>query len=98
MSNFFFLQELTDLIVESVALMSEVRNEIREKSEIPVVISGALGPRGDGYTVGMTKMTPAEAEVYHSKQIEVFANKTEADLVTAFTINYAGTYFKVTRL
>jgi len=70
--------------------MVEIRREIEEQSTIPAVISGCLGPRGDGYTVGMTKMTSLEAEMYHSKQIEIFANKTEADLVTAFTINYPG--------
>ena len=33
-------------------------------------------------------MTSQEAEGYHSKQISIFAEQTEADLVTAFTINY----------
>jgi S-methylmethionine-dependent homocysteine/selenocysteine methylase len=52
-----------------------------------MVISGAIGPRGDGYVAG-SRMTEAEAQVYHEEQISVFAG-TEADMVTAFTLNYA---------
>ena len=74
--------------VESVEIMSEIRKSIGEKSQIPVVLSGCVGPRGDGYKVGSTVMTSQEAEGYHSKQISIFAEQTEADLVTAFTINY----------
>jgi S-methylmethionine-dependent homocysteine/selenocysteine methylase len=33
-------------------------------------------------------MTSQEAEDYHSKQIATIAMKTEADLISAFTINY----------
>jgi homocysteine S-methyltransferase len=51
-----------------------------------MVISGAIGPRGDGY-IANSRMTEAEAEVYHGEQIGVFAG-TEADMVTAFTLNY----------
>ena len=74
--------------VESVEIMSEIRKSIGEKSQIPVVLSGCVGPRGDGYKVGSTVMTSQEAEDYHSKQIATMATKTEADLISAFTINY----------
>jgi homocysteine S-methyltransferase len=47
------------------------------------VISGSIGPRGDGYKAGL--MTSAEAEDYHSAQIETLAS-TEADLVSAYTL------------
>ena len=50
----------------------------------PVVISGCIGPRGDGYVVE-TLMTPDEARDYHRAQIASFA-ATAADLVTAMTI------------
>ena len=77
-------------MIKSVSLMTEVRSKIQDKSANPAVISGCLGPRGDGYKVGMTQMTSQEAEDYHSKHIGIFASKTEADLVSAFTLNYPG--------
>jgi homocysteine S-methyltransferase len=51
-----------------------------------MVISGNIGPRGDGYVPG-AQMSAAEAEAYHAEQIGVYA-QTEADFVSAFTINY----------
>jgi hypothetical protein len=53
---------------------------------MPMVISGNLGPRGDGYRAE-TRMAPAEAQAYHAQQIETFA-QTDPDMVSAFTINY----------
>jgi homocysteine S-methyltransferase len=50
----------------------------------PVVVSGAIGPRGDGYDPG-EPTTVSEAARYHHAQIATFAD-TEADLVTAMTI------------
>jgi S-methylmethionine-dependent homocysteine/selenocysteine methylase len=50
----------------------------------PLVISGAIGPRGDGYDPG-TLMRPEEAEAYHAWQIGV-CKDTGADLVSAFTL------------
>jgi S-methylmethionine-dependent homocysteine/selenocysteine methylase len=52
----------------------------------PIVISGNLGPRGDGYRAD-ARMTIDEARAYHAPQVETFAD-TEADLVSVFTINY----------
>jgi homocysteine S-methyltransferase len=66
----------------SVALLSELRREY-ERPQAPIVISGTIGPRGDGYKAGI--MSAAEAEDYHAEQIEVFAG-TDADMVTAFTL------------
>jgi S-methylmethionine-dependent homocysteine/selenocysteine methylase len=63
--------------------------EIRERyanAQSPMVISGALGPRGDGYRVE-TRLSSAEAQRYHAEQIDVFAD-TQADMVAAFTLNY----------
>lgn len=51
----------------------------------PIVISGVIGPRGDGYAVG--QMSAEEAENYHAPQIEAFA-QTSADMVAAYTLNY----------
>jgi homocysteine S-methyltransferase len=50
----------------------------------PIVLNGAIGPRGDGYKAG--RMEADEAEDYHSFQVGVFAG-TEADMVSAITMN-----------
>ncbi|TIX75701.1 MAG: homocysteine methyltransferase, partial [Mesorhizobium sp.] len=66
----------------SIELLLDLRNEF-ETAETPCVISGAIGPRGDGYKAG--KMDANEAEAYHAVQIESFA-RTEADMVSAYTL------------
>lgn len=52
----------------------------------PIVISGCIGPRGDGY-VPSNKMSAKQAEEYHSSQVETFA-RTSVDLVSGLTLNY----------
>jgi homocysteine S-methyltransferase len=52
-----------------------------------IVISGCIGPRGDGY-IAENLMSAAESEAYHNEQIFVFS-ETEADMISAFTLNYA---------
>ena len=59
------------------------------------VISGAIGPRGDGYRPDRL-MSELEAESYHREQIETFAG-TEADMVCAITMNYAAEAVGVAR-
>ena len=68
--------------------VSFFRDFIREFNFPPesFIISGCIGPRGDGYTPGAL-MTTAEAKVYHQTQIQDFAY-ADADLVTGMTINY----------
>ena len=65
-----------------------LRESIRDKAgtRFPVVISGCIGPRGDGY-VPDRAMSVAQASDYHRAQVEVFAD-TEADMVCAITMNY----------
>jgi S-methylmethionine-dependent homocysteine/selenocysteine methylase len=69
----------------SIALLEEVREEL-ESPYTPIVISGNLGPRGDGYQPG-SRMSLLEAAEYHGPQIRAFAT-TAADMVAAFTMNY----------
>ena len=69
----------------SVDLLLGIRREY-ETADAPIVISGNLGPRGDGYSPD-ARMTTTEAEAYHAEQIEVFA-ATAADMVAALTLNY----------
>lgn len=84
-------QALADANRRSVALLVDLRHAF----EGTLVISGNLGPRGDGYRAG-ARMSVPEAEAYHGPQIRVFA-ETEADLVAAFTMTYAEEAIGITR-
>lgn len=66
-----------------IALMEELRFAF-ETRDAPMVISGNIGPRGDGYVAG-DEMTPEVAAEYHDDQIAIFA-ESEADMVAAFTM------------
>ncbi|HUR95142.1 MAG TPA: homocysteine S-methyltransferase family protein [Gemmatimonadales bacterium] len=76
---------LADANRSAVGLLLEVRSAF-ERGGTPIVISGNLGPRGDGYVPGAL-MSAAQARDYHAAQIETFA-QTDADMVAAFTMNY----------
>jgi homocysteine S-methyltransferase len=54
-------------------------------ADTPMLVGGAIGPRGDAYNVGRTP-DAAESEDYHSEQIATF-KKAGADLVTAMTFS-----------
>ena len=79
-------EELAELNRSAVRLLEDVRGEY-ETASTPIVISGCIGPRGDGYVVGEA-MNAEEAEAYHAQQFGTFA-ETAADLVTAITMTYA---------
>ena len=79
-------EALADANKKSVRLLEDIRDEY-ETAQTPIVISGCVGPRGDGY-VPSNKMSDKQAEGYHSAQVETFAG-TAADLVTGITMNYA---------
>jgi S-methylmethionine-dependent homocysteine/selenocysteine methylase len=65
----------------AVALMDEIR---RGASGLgPIVVSGCIGPRGDGYVAGATPA--ADAAAYHARQIG-WLGDAGADLVSALTI------------
>lgn len=66
----------------SVAFLEELRADW-ERPGAPCVISGAIGPRGDGYKAG--NMAAEEAEAYHQAQIAAFV-EGGADMVTAYTL------------
>ena len=70
---------------KAIALMLEIR-AMFEAPDRPMVISGNIGPRGDGYSPSRM-MSIAEARDFHAAQIETFAD-TAADLVSVFTMNY----------
>jgi S-methylmethionine-dependent homocysteine/selenocysteine methylase len=65
-----------------VSLLKDIRNAY-ETRQTPIVISGYIGPRGDGY-IPDSSMSVQEAEHYHRAQITTFADSA-ANLVTAIT-------------
>jgi S-methylmethionine-dependent homocysteine/selenocysteine methylase len=75
--------ELADLNRAAVRQLEGIRAEFQRA---PIVISGCLGPRGDGYNPS-TLMSVEAAETYHAAQVRIFADSA-ADLVTAITMNY----------
>ncbi|HRJ75534.1 MAG TPA: homocysteine S-methyltransferase family protein [Anaerolineales bacterium] len=77
--------DLEEINRKAIDMLVEFRKEY-ETEDTKVVISGCLGPRGDGYSPSNV-MSAQEAEKYHSVQINTF-KQTEADLVTAITMNY----------
>jgi len=87
-------QELTAANKAAIDLLVEVRRDL-ETERTPMVISGCIGPRGDGYDPG-TAMTANEARDYHAEQIGAFAS-TETDLVTAITMTNVNEAIGVTK-
>lgn len=78
-------EALADANRRAIDLMLELRKAHAERGR-PFVISGNLGPRGDGYRAD-ARMTADEARAYHAGQVETFAG-TDADMIAAFTMNY----------
>ena len=76
---------LADANRRAIRLLEEIRNEYETERTL-VVISGCLGPRGDGY-VPDRAMSEQEAEAYHQAQVETLAGSA-ADMVCAITMNY----------
>ncbi len=77
--------ELAAMNRKSIALLRDIRNEF-ENEKTAMVISGCVGPRGDGYNP-TNLMSADEAQQYHQMQIGTFS-ETDADMVTAITMNY----------
>lgn len=80
----YSLEELDVVNQKAIQLLEEIRKEY-QTDRTPIIISGCVGPRGDGYVPGKV-MSAEEAETYHCRQIELFA-ASSADLVTAITMN-----------
>lgn len=78
----------------AIRLMHELRLEF-ETPRSPMIISGCIGPRGDGYDPGKV-MTPEEAEAYHAPQIHIYAEEG-ADQITAITMKNINEAIGVTR-
>lgn len=75
--------DLADLNRKAIALLEEVRNQY-ETVQTPMVISGCIGPRGDGYNPTL-QMTADEATAFHLAQAQTFRH-TAADMISAITM------------
>lgn len=69
----------------SVTFLQALRDEV---DVAPFLVSGCVGPRGDGYVAG-ERVDPDEAAAYHAAQIDAFA-AAGADVVTALTLTGVG--------
>lgn len=65
----FSVAELDGLNGAAIDLLTRLRAEY---ADVPVVVSGCLGPRGDGYDPGKL-MSSGEAQAYHAHQAAVLA-------------------------
>ena len=77
---------------DAVAFVRELGNEF---AEVDVIVSGNIGPRGDGYNP-IELLTPEVAEAYHSAQIASFV-AAGADRVTMLTATHTGEPIGVVR-
>jgi homocysteine S-methyltransferase len=76
---------LADANRAAIQLLEQIRQEY-EHGPTHMVISGCIGPRGDGY-VASSMMSVQQAENYHRAAVETFA-LTSADMICAITMNY----------
>jgi homocysteine S-methyltransferase len=79
--------DLARVNAAAIALLGQLRERYTATIS-DVVISGMVGPRGDGYEP-RELMSPAQAAAYHGPQVRAFA-AAGADLVTAYTLADAG--------
>jgi len=77
---------LADANARSIALLDELRAELAD-ARTPMVVSGCVGPRGDGYDPGRL-MSAQEAQAYHDEQIATLA-ASGADMIAAITMTNA---------
>lgn len=86
--------EIREANRRAVALLHEIRAQ-HESAATPMVVSGCIGPRGDGYNPE-SFMDATEAERYHALQATTFRD-ADADMVTAITMTYPAEAIGVTR-
>jgi S-methylmethionine-dependent homocysteine/selenocysteine methylase len=85
---------LAEINRQAITLLHEIRHE-NENAKTRLVISGCIGPRGDGYNPAAF-MDEAEAEHYHTMQAKTF-READADMVTAITMTYVAEAIGIAR-
>lgn len=79
--------------LDAVAMLFELRAEF--EGEHPFVISGNMGPRGDGYAPE-TIMAASEAKDYHAVQVATL-EAAGVDMISAITMTHAGEAIGIAR-
>jgi len=87
-------EQLAAINREAIALMEALRAKF-ETDSMPIVVSGCVGPRGDGYDPGQV-MTTEAAQTYHAEQIAALRDGG-ADLITAITMTNIPEAIGITR-
>lgn len=77
----------------AITMLHGLRREFENGQ--PFVISGCIGPRGDGYKADQ-RMSAEDAQKYHAFQANLF-REANADLVSAITMTYAEEAIGITR-
>ena len=80
---------------DAITMLAELRDRYRADGLADVVISGMVGPRGDGYQPG-EEPGPDEAARYHAAQIQALAG-AGADIVSAYTLTSIGEAIGIVR-
>src|SRR5262249_15125716 len=80
---------------DAVTMLAELRDRYRSDGLADVVISGMVGPRGDGYRP-RDEPSPDEAAGYHAAQIQALAG-AGADIVSAYTLTSIGEAIGIVR-
>lgn len=77
-------EALEEINIRGVEFYKEFVREY-DSPHTPMIVGGAIGPRGDAYNVGHT-MSAEESEEYHSAQVRTF-KKAGVDQITALTLS-----------
>ncbi len=77
------LAELDALNADAISMLITLREEYHSDAN-PIIVSGCIGPRGDGYDPGRI-MSVAEAQAYHAHQAHIF-HSAGVDMITAITM------------
>jgi S-methylmethionine-dependent homocysteine/selenocysteine methylase len=85
-------ERLADVNRRAVDLVADIA---RSRPDVPTVLNGVIGPRGDGYVVGHA-MTAPEAADYHRPQAQAFAS-AGAQMMSAVTMNYVAEAIGIVR-
>lgn len=90
----FSQDRLDALNREAIALIARLRDQ-HASPATPIIVSGCIGPRGDGYDPGRI-MAVDETEAYHAHQMAVLV-AAGAEMVSAITMTNVPEAIGVTR-
>jgi S-methylmethionine-dependent homocysteine/selenocysteine methylase len=80
---------------DAIALMHELQAEYAARVARPIVVSGCIGPRGDGYIAG-APMTLDDATRIHQPQVDALAS-AGVDVISAITMTTSAEAIGVAR-